>query len=234
MDLLLTQNLDSLVFVQIHYQDEYHSDWAEGRGGYFGVTGTPVAWFDGVTVRTGSSFDTAVDYQAYNAILQSRLPVSTDVTIEMSGEPIDPSTYEVNAHVCVEPTGVGKDMRVFVLQVLDNWPASPSYSRNGFKEKSGVDNITLAPGECFDAQRAFTLDADSLAQWDDIRFVAWAEDPLPSPPAEVFQAEFFAPPPPPEPIPTLSHWGLVVMTLLMACAGTCAHLRTRVEADVPA
>ena len=227
MDLLLTNNPDTFILIQLHYHDDYHTEWADLRGGYFDVSSTPTAWFDGVDERRGSSFDIATDFLAFQSMFQARRSTPTDVTIDMTGERVSDNAFEVTARVCVEPTGTTKDLRILMNQVLDNWPASPNYSRNGFKEKSGADNVTLTPGECFDANRFFSFDADSVAQWDDIRIIAWAEAPLAEAPAEVYQAASYRPPPPPEPIPTVSTWGVAVMTGFMLIAATLT-IRRRV------
>jgi len=138
-------------------------------------------------------------YTTYESQFLSRQAITTDVTIDMaifgSGD-----TWNVSATVCVEPGGVGKDMKIWMAQVLDYWGAV-YLDRNGTKAgNSGVD-ITLAPDECATVTEVFVLDTDSLAAPNNVKFFAWAQDPVfvwvpyPTPPpagfswAEVYQAD---------------------------------------------
>ncbi len=118
----------------------------------------------------------------------ARLAVATDVTIVLSAVHVSGSTYEITATVCVESEGIGKTMRIYIAQVLDHWPPSPTYHRNGLKQIAGTADVTVAPGNCQDVVRTFTFDSDSWTAKPDIRIVAWAQEPLSTFPAEVYQA----------------------------------------------
>ena len=128
------------------------------------------------------------------------------MTIELFGEHVSGDTYEITAYVCVEPTGAAKTMRIYMVQVLDYWPASPTYHRNGFKQAATTQDITLAPGECLEVVRQFTFDGDSMGDQANIKIIAWAQEPQDtSPPtdrAEVHQSCTmtwpFPPPGPPD------------------------------------
>jgi predicted CXXCH cytochrome family protein len=114
--------------------------------------------------------------------------VPTDVTISVTGEELSPDTYRMDAEVAIEPDGVGKTMRIFMVQVLDHWPSDPTYSRNTFKQAGDYEDITLAPGESQSVKVDFTLDADSLADVNNVKIIAWAQTPEDTGPAEVYQA----------------------------------------------
>jgi hypothetical protein len=79
-------------------------------------------------------------------------------------------------------------MRVYLVQVLDKFPAVPAYSRNTFKQAATTEDVTVAAGECTQVVRNFEFDAESLAQIEDVRVIAWAQQPLDGIPAEVHQA----------------------------------------------
>ncbi len=100
------------------------------------------------------------------------------MTIDLIGEQVSGSTYAVEGTVCIESGGTGKSMRINMVQVLDHWPNSPTYHRNGFKQAATYQDVTLAPGECAVVQRNFTFDGTSMSRTDDIRIIAWAQRPV--------------------------------------------------------
>jgi len=185
---------NSFALVQIHWNNDYATTWGDDRAVFYGVPSTPTSWFDGVEERL--SFPTTPSYEdTYLA----RVAVSTDVTIEMTSVQISGPTYEVTATVCIEPGGLAKDMRIYMVQVLDNWPVEiPGimlYTRNGLKQAAASQDISLDPDECQQIVRTFTFDEDSWTQQADIVVVAWAQEPLASGAAEVYQARSFWPAP---------------------------------------
>ncbi len=115
-------------------------------------------------------------YTTYEAKFISQQSVTTDVTIDMTVWGAN-DTWNARTTVCVEPSGDGKTLKVWVVQALDNWGAS-YLDRNGAKAgNSGID-IILAPGECTTVDEVFVLDSDSLAAPNDVKFFAWAQDPV--------------------------------------------------------
>ena len=163
---------DTFVMVQIHLGDPYTYPWGTSRGYFYSITGVPSCVFDGVIKTVGNQ-----GYNGYLSRYNQRQAVPTDVTIELSGEYVSGRTYRFSAEVCIEPDGQGKTMRVYMVQVLDYWPAVGGYHRNGFKQAATTEDITLSPGDCQVVQREFTFDDDSWAAQDDITIVAWAQQP---------------------------------------------------------
>ncbi|UCF33563.1 MAG: hypothetical protein JSV78_14645 [Phycisphaerales bacterium] len=177
---------DTFAFVQYHYGDAYGTTFGNERWGFYDCTGTPTSVFDGVTRRVG-----AQTYATYYADYQTRLNEPTDVTVQVSGTQVSGPVYDVGANVCIEPDGTGKTMRVYIVQVLDYWPASPTYHRNGFKQgfrTTGGDDITLAPGECQLVTTTFEFDDDSWGDQENMKLIAWVQEPLDNWPAEVYQS----------------------------------------------
>jgi hypothetical protein len=217
--MMLDDYPDTFVLLQIHYFDAYSTPWGDQRADFYGVSLTPTAWFDGVEECVGTYGSVEADYGRYLAKYLARRAAPTDVTIDMVGEAISDTVYEASATVCVEPEGSAKTMRVHLIQALDHWPASPSYSRNGFKLKSGTEDITLDPGECQEIVRSFGLEPESWEQPEDIKIIAWVQEPNAGGPAEVYQvASMYAFPPAPA-IPTVSEWGMFAMTTLLVTVG---------------
>ncbi len=169
--------------------DDYDDPWSDGRWSYFGAEHTPTTIFDGVDYVEGGISDTNQQYHIFrtNHFLPQRA-VPTDVTLELAGEFVTGQTYQITATVGIEAGGTGKTVRVYMVQVLDHWPASPSYSRNTFKQAGDVKEITLAPGETDAAVEMFTFDADSWANQEEIRIIAWAQAAEDAGPVEMYQA----------------------------------------------
>ncbi|MBN2447927.1 MAG: thrombospondin type 3 repeat-containing protein, partial [Phycisphaerae bacterium] len=179
----------SLAFVQIHIYDESATAWGDARWAFHGGAYTPTAVFDGVDPLEGSVPDSAQQYTIYrtNHFLPQR-DVATDVTLELSATPLSGQTYRVSATVGIEAGGTSKTMRIFMVQVLDHWPATHSYHRNGFKQAAPTTDITLLPGETQVVEQDFTFDADSWASQQDIKIIAWAQAPSDTAPVAVYQA----------------------------------------------
>ncbi len=192
MDSMIDNHPGTFVAVEYHWPlslDGYGTVWGDSRGySFYRVGGTPDAWFDGLVENSGSYQHIPSDYNRYNNTYLSRRAVSTDVTIDLGGMPQSGSTYTIQAQVCLEPSGTAKTMRIYIVQVLDNWPASPSYSRNTFKQAAATEVVSLNPGDCATITRTMTFDSTSMANAQDIKIIAWAQANLNSAPAAVYQA----------------------------------------------
>ncbi len=179
----------TFAFVQIHAGDGYATTWGNARVSFYGVTGYPTSWFDGVTQRIG-----AFPYSTYQSDYLARRNVATHVTFQLGGRVINDvtHTYEVGAKVCMEPTGSTTSMKIRMVHVLDYWPNPPTYSRNGFRTSAfthGAEpTITLAPGDCQTVLGTFTFDSTSWANKSNIKIIAWAQTTNSSGPANVYQA----------------------------------------------
>ena len=180
---------DSFAFVQYHLEDGYALPWGDARAGFYSTEHTPTAIFDGTDLVEGSLPDIDQQYNVYrvNHFLPQRA-VATDVTIDLSAAHVSGQTYAVTAQVGIEAGGTGKTMRIYMVQVLDNWPDSPAYSRNTFKQAAPTQDITLSPGASQAVEHEFTFDTDSWNNQENIKIVAWAQAPTGSGPAEVYQA----------------------------------------------
>jgi hypothetical protein len=139
----------------------------------------------------------AGSWTTYEAKFLARQAVPTDVTVDMmvmgAGD-----TWNVSALVCIEPGGSGKTMKVWMAQVVDHY-GPVNFERNMVRNGSNGVEITLAPTECATVTESFVLDSVSLASPENVKFFAWAQDPVfvwapyPSPPpagyswAEIYQ-----------------------------------------------
>jgi predicted CXXCH cytochrome family protein len=180
---------DSLAFVQYHMFGEYSTAWGDARWDYYGAEFTPTVAFDGADIVVGAVPDVDQQYTIYrtNHFLPQRA-IPTDVTIELTVEQLSGQTYHVSALVGVEAEGTGKTLRIYIIQVLDHWPETRPYHRNGFKQAAPTVDITLAPSESQTVETEFTFDADSWANQENVKIIAWAQAPADNGPAEVYQA----------------------------------------------
>ena len=188
--MMLDDYPDTFTLVQIHVGDDWATPWGDDRADFYSVLSAPTAWFDGIIERWGSSTDVNEQYGLYEGDYLTRMAVPTDVTIDMVGEEVGEATYEITATVCIDPNGSAKSMRIYMVHVLDHWPAQVSYSRNGFRQAAATEDISLDPGQCQDVVRTFAFDPNSWSQQEDIKIIAWAQEPLEAGPAEVHQAAF--------------------------------------------
>jgi len=172
--------------LQIHLGDGYATTWGNQRDTFYNVTGTPTAWFDGITSVVGAG-SYAQALSAYTAKYNSRRAVATNVNITMTGVQQSGSTFVIRAHVCVEP-GLTRNLRLYTAAVLDHYPASPTYSRWCFRQAASVENVTLAAGQCYLLTRTITFDSTSWGQPANIRVVVWAQTQASSGPAEIYNS----------------------------------------------
>lgn len=179
---------DSFAFVQIHVFDEYATPWGDERWAFYDAEYTPMAAFDGTNLVVGAVPDVDLQYNIYRTyhFLPARA-APTDVTIHLSAQPIGERTYRASALVGIEEGGTGKTLRIYMVQVLDHWPVEPDYSRNTFKQAAPTRDIILAPGESQVVEYDFVFDDDSWENKENIKIVAWAQEPLDEGPAQVYQ-----------------------------------------------
>jgi hypothetical protein len=184
---LMENYSDTFVMVQYHYHDAYSQEWGTEREDFYDVPGAPVAVFDGV-----NKLIAVTEYEEYEAAYNARRAVPTDADVVLHAEQVEGQTYRVSAEICVEVDGQGKDVRLYIVQVLDYWPGpdqgEDDYYRNGFKQAAEPEDLTLIPGMCTYVERELTFDDDSWANQEDITIVAWLQEPNDTWPAEVYQA----------------------------------------------
>jgi hypothetical protein len=179
----------TFAFMMIHHGDDYATTWGNQRATFYtDFGGYPTAYWDGgliVSVGSGPTYADLVNYY------QTRRNDPTDVTIDLTGSITGEQEITMTAEVCIEEDGEGKNLRIYMVQMLDNWPFSPSWSRTGFKQAAVTANITLEPGGCEVVQRTFTLDSTSWSHQDDVIVYCWAQEPQSSSPpsnrAEIYQ-----------------------------------------------
>lgn len=163
---------------------------------FYAIYETPSIMFDGVISAIGTAVDPNDQYPWYESELLARAAIPTDVTIDLTAYPVVGTTYRFGTRVCLEPAGTARTVRVYLAQTLNRWPhddpKDPPYARNTFMQAAPAVDVDLVPGQCELILSELELNADSWAERDNIRIVAWVQEPqVTSPPsdrAEVHQA----------------------------------------------
>jgi hypothetical protein len=173
--------------LEYHIGDSYSTTWGNSRfSSFFGANSYPLVWFDAYTNVLGAGSVPSAE-AAYRAKIVQRRAVATNVSITMTGVQQAGATFTIRARVSVEP-GATRSMRLYMAAVLDNYPTSPNYSRNTFRQATTTQDVSLAPGQSYLFTRTITFDSTSWAQPQNIRVIAWAEVPNSTAPAEVYNS----------------------------------------------
>jgi hypothetical protein len=188
--MLLDAHPGTVVLLQMHSGDSASTSWGDARATYYSLSGTPTAWFDGTTQIVGASSISSA-YSQYTSAYNTRRNVTTYTTISGAAYAVSPNQFNVRAQVGIEALGATQTMRVYIAQVIDNWPTSPNYHRYGFRQAASFQEVTLNPGETTTVIRTLTLDSTSLARINDVKFVVWAQSTTVK---TVYQAAVFGPP----------------------------------------
>jgi hypothetical protein len=176
----------SVAVLGLHGNDVNEIPWTAARRTYYTFfAGYPTWLIDGLI----DSWSGNPPWSSWDPDTAARLAIPTDVTIELAAqEGATADEWHVTATVCIEPGGAGKSMRIYLAEVLDNFPVGAHFTRNGLRQVADTEDIVLAAGACTDVMRTFMFDATTMAQIEDVAIIGWAQDDLTFGPAEVFQA----------------------------------------------
>jgi hypothetical protein len=191
----------SLAVVQVHVGDAYATSWGNVRSLFYDVILTPEVWFDG-TIRCVDATSAQQVYDLYLLRYSERRAVPTDVTMSVTGTYVTGRTFTLRTRVGLEAGGIPKTVRVHMVAVLDYWPDPPANSRNTLRTALLSQDVSLVPGEAVVVPRNVTFDDVSWNAPENIRIIAWAQEPQgsasPSDPATVYQAAVLPWPFPPD------------------------------------
>ncbi|MBU0616527.1 MAG: hypothetical protein KKI02_02295 [Planctomycetes bacterium] len=178
---------DSFVAIQLHIGDSYATSWTSQRANFYGVSGTPTTWFDGLLECVGAYASDTQMYNWYNQQRAARAAVPTDVTIELTGVETGSQTYDITATVGIEAGGVGKEMKLHFVQALDYYPSYyDDRYRNCVIQHEAGGTYTLAAGESVTVTIPFTLSGASWTYKEDVKMVVFAREPGTPAPKEIY------------------------------------------------
>jgi thiol-disulfide isomerase/thioredoxin len=195
MNRLIQDYPDDMSAIQIHHSSSampFYPPWNGGRFAFYSVTGIPHVRIDGVYQQNGSVGNDDANYNALLSRLNQRLAVPTDLNIDIEATPVnDTGTYDVDVKLLVEAGGEAKTVRVYLVDVLYGFPLTPDDGRyhNCVSQAWTLGDYALTPGVETVVSQQLTFRTESWGMQDNIRLVAYAQDPLPSPPAEVFNSQ---------------------------------------------
>ena len=189
MNGLINNYPDDFVGIQLHLGDAYATTWTAQRGSFYGVSGYPDAWFDGILERSGTYTDDSQAYNYYNSARSTRAAVPTDTTIELSVVRTAEQTFDVTCTIAIEAGGVGKDLKAHIPLCLDHYPSSgDDRYRNCVVDHKASALFTLAAGESYSFTKEFTLSGASWTNKEDTKFVAFVRNQGSSGPQEIHNA----------------------------------------------
>lgn len=151
---------DSLAVVAYHFSSPFTVSGIWGRANYYGVTGTPWTWFDGVLQKVGSTnaYNVFRNYFNQRKVIDS--PVSATLTLEdfdgstgvghVRGTVVNVSQAAVNAYLRFVATGD---------DTIGNWgffTEAHDVAVDIFPTPQGVA-FTLSPGQTFETVEQFDL-----------------------------------------------------------------------------
>jgi len=169
---------DNFIPIYYHLGGEGGSGLASSRANFYQLQYTPYMWFNG-------SDDAGYEYEDWNEDFFAHEQQETDVTIKVLAVAEAPM-LRVSAEVCIEDQGVARDMRIHFAQVLDNFPDSPTYYRFAGRQGQTRD-VTVEAGQCLDVTTTMVMPSLDEERPEDFAMVVWAQEPLPTAPAEIFQ-----------------------------------------------
>lgn len=204
LGMMLNNYPETFVLVQIHLYDNYETTWGSSRCAFYDSCITPTAVFDGVSRIVGTSADINEQYDTYEQLYLQRQVTPTDMTIELEGRQVGGTTFAITATACMEDTGTARVARLYLVHVLNYWPADAA-NRNGFRQATVTEDLALVPGRCDTILKNFTFDSTSWINSQDIKIVAWLQEPVDCGPAEVYQAAVMGWP---FPVPDCNHNGV--------------------------
>ncbi len=180
---------DDLVAYQIHTSGSGPiSEWGSARVSFYSVGGIPDVWVDGVLQQLGSMGSDQANYNNLLNLMNQRLAVPTDVTLELYAAPLSGQTYRVTAVIGIEADGEGKTMIFHLAQALFGFPVSADGRyNNGIIQGLDPTEITLEPGETEFVIQELTFNAQSWALQDDIRIIGLLQETNTG--KEIYQSE---------------------------------------------
>jgi thiol-disulfide isomerase/thioredoxin len=194
MDNLMTDYPDSFLAIQIHSLDDYETPFGDTLASFYQVFSLPDTWFDGTDQMSGDfGSDDQNNYDGFLAMYQARVDLPTPILLDLSVTPAGGQTYTVNVDVELESSADPMRVNVYVADCLYGYPDYPdNRAHNTLRQGFEIQSVDLTPGQTATVQQDVTFDGTSWANQDDIRILAWVQEPALEPPAEVYQSASIA------------------------------------------
>jgi hypothetical protein len=171
-----------IAVVEYHIQDDgYHTPWGDSRANsFYSLNDTaPVIIYDGV-------YDWPPEDYWYG--FEQRLDVAASVTIDITAEQLDGPMWSFTSTVCVEPGARDRDARIYTVATLDRYPVPPDHSRTSLVQAASPRTVSIDTGQCTEVTSIFDFEPHVWNMRESLVMTVWAQDPLNSGPATVYQA----------------------------------------------
>ncbi|MCA9260537.1 MAG: hypothetical protein KDA61_15095 [Planctomycetales bacterium] len=170
-------------------QGLYATPWGVERAfSFYGISGYPTVYFDGVESYAGSH--EARD--SYQSLIDARAAVPTHLAMDIAALPLGDNRYEVTTSLYLEPEGEPTELSIYVIEAIDQFGVySDGVTRphNTFwAALESARSVVISPGEIATVTQTIELDATSVANFDDVRLIAWAQNGSQGMPGEIDNA----------------------------------------------
>ncbi len=120
----LIANGKQVAIIEYHSGDTYENSYSLSRLSYYGLNGTPTAWFDGGNAVVGGNHTTSM-YPTYLQKYNQRIAVQSSFTIDMVGSKIGTNDYQVTVGIekldAATYTNLVLHFAVIESDILQNW-----------------------------------------------------------------------------------------------------------------
>ena len=179
---LTDENPNTMQSIQMHvFNSSYGFDatHCESRADFYNVTGIPHVQVDGVWEKSGTSGE-AGDYVSFQNILNQRLNVSSQLNIDLIGEPVG-NSYKVTMTLTADSNAPTRSMVVHCHMSLDAdscYPnCSASYYYDTHFDHMPMQTISLSAGQSQTMEHTFPLNSTALSNTDLLTFTCFAQEP---------------------------------------------------------
>jgi hypothetical protein len=150
-----------LIAIEYHLSDPFANGYASSRFSYYGGTGTPTTWIDGIYEYVGGG---SGNYAQYRGAFNARKGISSPFVINLDGS-YSPQSYTGNITAEIIATGTpGSNLKLrYVIVETDiefSWQGEDSVyfvERSMFPSASGV-SISMSQGDTLYNNQNFTFD----------------------------------------------------------------------------
>jgi len=172
--------------------------WGTARKSFYGVSGIPDVWIDGLAEVLGGEPTDPENYDRMMDQIEPRWDVPTPLTIQVFAEEVDEQTYLISGLLSLEEGGEPLTFRLHLANLLFGHPEAADHRYNNcVMGGAELGDFTLNPGQSAVVTHEVTFNSTSWANRDNIRIAMFAQEPAAVAPAEVYQAGIMSWPFPP-------------------------------------
>jgi len=165
----LIENGHDVAVIEYHNGDPYANVYSNARNAYYNVSGYPTAHFDGLNPYVGGSSTQSL-YGPYLSRVNQRLAIPSDFTIDVSGEHMGLSEWDITVDVEKVSTYNGTNLRLHAVitesHIEDSWQGMDELNfvcRLMVPNQNGTA-ISFSGGNTIQEELQFTIDEE----WDPV------------------------------------------------------------------